>query len=66
MLLRCIYSAEARQEFSIYRQNTSKLEQIFGLIGAVFGFALLGLIAFGMCESIVVFYHLATTGEAAP
>ena len=65
-LLRCSYSAEARREFQVYRENTSKFEQILDLVGALFGFVMLGVLAVGVYECVIVFYHLATTGQATP
>ena len=65
-LLRCSYSAEARQEFRIYRENTSKFEQILDLVGALFGFAILGMLVFGIYESTLVFYDMATAKQDAP
>ena len=59
-LLRCAYSAEARRGFRVYRENTSKFEQLLDLVGALFGFAFLGMLVFGVYESTLVFYHLAT------
>ena len=66
LLLRCLFSAEARQELRVYIQNTPYWVLTLNLLGALLGLALMGFILVMCWYSALIFYHLFTTGQAVP
>ncbi len=66
LLVRCIFSAEARQELRDYIEEARWWELMLDSIAALFGFVLVGFLAVGLYNAFFVFYNIATTGRAEP
>ena len=66
LLLRCLFSADARQEFHIYRENTHPVRMVVHALSALIGLCVLSYLCLGLYYAVLIFYHLATTGQAVP
>ena len=66
LLLRCLFSAEARREFRVYRENTRPARMLAEAFSTSVGMILLVTLGVAFYNTILVFYHLATTGDAVP
>ena len=66
LLIRCIFSSEARQELGNYVQEAHWWELVASCFAALIGLALLGVLLVGLYNAFFIFYHLVTTGRAVP
>ena len=63
MLLRCLFSDEARQEFRTYQENASRGTKVYDSVCAVIGFCVLGGLCFVLCKGTFVLYQQVTSND---
>ena len=66
LLVRCIFSAEAREEFRNYIQEAAWWMLALDGVAALIGFALVGMMLVGLHRTALDFYNIATTGRVRP
>ena len=66
LLIRCIFSVEARQELRNYVEEARWWELVMSSFAALVGLVIMGFLLVGLYNTFLIFYHLATTGRAVP